>query len=156
MVYTLVHFAKHKRTYVLTWTNTVIVSVPISIFVGVRNPSIAQDESSLLTTFSGPFGCYLYFQLPFSVVMIQDMFLVNSLRIAQVGTANDVIFFSTSEEHDKNLHLMQAAQEYGIMFNTAKCTVKWPKWVLWYELWQHGLHPGPGKVAAIKEINAPY
>ena len=122
-----------------------------------------DDESALLTTFNSPFGRYCYLRLPFGLVMSQDVFQLRMDQFLEscpgaIGIADDIVVFGATEaEHDKNLHhLMKAANQYGLMFNSSKCAIKTPQIKFFGMIYdKHGVHPDPAKVTAIKQINPP-
>ena len=122
-----------------------------------------DEESSLLTTFNTPFGWYCYERMPFGFVMSQDVFQHKMDQILErcpgtIGIADDIaVYGKTEQEHDRHLHnLMQVAAKNGLVFNSQKCAVKTPQITFFGMVYdQHGVHPDPSKVEAVKCMAPP-
>ena len=122
-----------------------------------------DEESSLLTTFNTPYGRYCYKRMPFGLVMSQDVFQHKMDQILErcpgtIGIADDIaVYGKTEQEHDRHLHnLMQVAAKNGLVFNSQKCAVKTPQITFFGMVYdQHGVHPDPSKVEAIKCMAPP-
>ena len=120
-------------------------------------------ESQLLTTFNSPFGRYCYKRMPFGLVMSQDVFQHRMDQILEqcegvIGIADDIIVFGDSQQsHDKNLHaLMKVAAKSGLKFNSSKCTINQKRVAFFGMVYdEHGVHPDPSKVRAVKSMPVP-
>ena len=83
-----------------------------------------DEASSYLTTFNTPFERYHFTQLPFDLIVLQDVFqkhLDSALEGLKgvTGIADDTfVYGATEEEHDANMvNLMIRSRERGIKFN---------------------------------------
>ena len=126
--------------------------------------SVSLDEpSSFLTTFNSPFGRYRFQRLPFGLNLSQDVFQERMDHILEncggtIGIADDVAVFGKNEaDHDANLHnLMKTARQHGLVFNADKCHIKQPRMQFFGLIFDtDGVHPDPGKITAIKQLQAP-
>ncbi len=128
-----------------------------------------DEQSSLLTTFSTPFGRYRFLRLPFGCNVSSEIFQ-RKLKEA-VGDlpgvhciADDILMYGvgdTEEEankdHDKRLiALLQRCKETGIQLSKAKMKLR-QKSVPFYGhlITSEGLKPDPSKVAAIEKMPPP-
>ena len=122
-----------------------------------------EEKSQLLTTFRTPFGRYCFRRLPFGLNISQDIFQQRMDEFLEnldgcVGIADDIcVFGRTEEEHDKHLiALMDAAKEYGLVFNSEKCTIKSDSISFFGNTYsEEGISPDPAKVQAITEMPEP-
>ena len=122
-----------------------------------------DEESQKLTTFNSPFGRFCFKRMPFGLVMSQDVYQSRIDQIVEkcpgvVGIADDmVVYGSTEDEHDKNLHnLMRVAQSAGLVFNSKKCGIKLQEIPFFGHLYdRNGARPDPKKVEDIKALPAP-
>ena len=122
-----------------------------------------DEESSLLTTFSTPFGRFKYNRLPFGIVVAQDIFqrkmdsLFGDLP-GVTGIADDLFVMGTSEEnHDRNfINLLKHAGDNNIKFNSEKLQFKVKEAKFFGHVWTpEGIKPSPDKVEAITNMNPP-
>ena len=124
---------------------------------------VLDEESSLLTTFNGPFGRYCFLHLPFGLVCSQDIFQKKMDQFLEechgcIGIANDItVHGHTEAEHDAHLcNLMQVACKYGVVFNPQKMHVKAPAVNFFGCLYNaNGVHPDLEKVDAVHALPAP-
>ena len=126
--------------------------------------SISLEEASQeLTTFRTPFSRYCFLKLPFGLSVSQDIFQSEMDKIiAQVPgclcIADDIVVFGeTTAEHDKNLHkLMEVATQEGLVFNSAKCTIRKSSISFFGALYtSEGIKPDPRKVEDIRAMPTP-
>ena len=124
---------------------------------------VLGEESSLLTTFSSPFGRYHFLCLPFGLVCSQDIFQKKMDQFLEecpgcIRITDDItIHGHTEAEHDAHLHnLMQVAHKYGVVFNPQKTHVKAPAINFFGCLYNaNGVHPDLEKVDAVHALPAP-
>ena len=122
-----------------------------------------EEESQLLTTFCTPFGRYCWRRLPFGLRVSQDLFQARMDEILEglegvISIADDVsVVGRTEEEHDRNLHrLMLCAAESGLVFNSAKCSIKQRSISFFGNLYtSEGVQPDPAKVRDIQNMEEP-
>ena len=122
-------------------------------------PIRLDEPSSKLTTFNTPFERFRFFQLPFGLVVSQDVFQQRMDAILEkcpgcTGIADAVaVYGCTEEEHDDNLmNLMKVAHENGLVLNSRKCIIKTseiPFFGLLYTA--DGVKPDADRVDAIRE-----
>ena len=75
-----------------------------------------------------------------------------------IGIADDVAVFGKNEaDHDENLHnLMITARQHGLVFNAEKCNIKQQRMQFFGLIFDSdGVHPDPGKITAIRQLQAP-
>lgn len=122
-----------------------------------------DEESSHLTTFNSPFGCYRFKRLPFGLCVSQDVFQQRMNQILEkcsgvIEMVDDIaVVGKTAVEHDANLHnLMRVAEDHGLVLNWNKCHIKQDR-VRFYGLVfsKDGVQPDPQKTAAISAMYAP-
>ena len=87
--------------------------------------------SSLLTTFSTPWGKFRWLRLTFGLKITSDMFQERLDRVLRlvlevIGIADDIITYGTNEiEHDRNfLMLCETARINGLKLNAKKLQFK--------------------------------
>lgn len=122
-----------------------------------------DEESSLLTTFNTPFGRMKFLRVPFGLKLSQDLFQLMMDQILDecpgtLGISDDIcIYGHDEEEHDKHLEkLMQTSRKYGLVFNSAKCSIKQKQIGFYGMIWdENGVHPDPRKCDNIKTRPAP-
>ncbi|XP_064629350.1 uncharacterized protein K02A2.6-like [Lineus longissimus] len=122
-----------------------------------------DEQSSLLTTFSTPFGRYRYKRLPFGLIVSQDIFQRKMDEpfgdLAGVtGIADDIFVFGAGEKgHDNNfIELLECARENNVKFNLDKLQFKIPETKFFGHQWTAtGMKPDPAKVRAITEMSPP-
>lgn len=122
-----------------------------------------SDKSSYLTTFHTPFGRYRFLRLPFGIKSAQDEFQkkVDMTYEGLSGVAaivDDILVFGkTAEEHDENLRkVLQRTREKGIKLNAEKVEIGMSEiHYFGHILSSDGLKPDPGKIEAIREMEAP-
>ena len=124
---------------------------------------VLDYESSLLTMFNTPWGCYIFICLPWGLACAQDIFQWMMDQILEhckgvIGIADNVIIHGHDDkEHDGYLHtLMQVTREHGLVLNGEKCAIKQPtiKFFGWiYD--KDSAHPDPSMFAAIQSMPAP-
>lgn len=126
--------------------------------------SIELDkESSMLTTFSTPFGRYRYLRLPFGISASSDIFNQKVQEIFQgipgvYAIVDDILISGRSQaEHDTNLcATLQRAKEKCIKFNPDKCKIGVKEVPFFgHILSVQGLKPDPSKVKAITQLEIP-
>ena len=115
---------------------------------------ILDEESSYLTMFNSPYGCYCFKRMPFGLKMSQDIFQTHINQTFEgchgvIGIADDIVVYGDSEaSHDANMHSMiSQCKETGLKLNPDKfygiiCT-------------KDGIQPDPSKVSALKQMAPP-
>ena len=119
--------------------------------------------SSLLTTFSTPWGKFRWLRLPFGLKIASDMFqerLDRVLRLVPgvIGIADDIITYGTNEiEHDRNfLTLCETARINGLKLNAKKLQFKSTDCKFFgHRLTPQGLKADEDKVEAIVQMQPP-
>ena len=122
-----------------------------------------DEESSFLTTFSTPFGCYRFLRLPYGICSASEHFhrvLYNLLSgIKGVLTQMDdvVVFGATKEEHDASLHeVLNILGENNLTLNKEKCTFGVQTIKFMGEIVsKDGIYPDPDKIKAIQQLVPP-
>ena len=124
---------------------------------------ILDKDSSYLTTFNSPYGCYRFKRMLFGLKMSQDIF---QTRIDQtyegcrgvIGIADDVVVYGDSEaSHDANMHgMISRCKETGLKLNPDKCFIKQDQ-IKFYGIicTKDGIQPDPSKVSALKQMAPP-
>ena len=130
---------------------------------------VLDEQSSLLTTFSTPYGRYRWLRLPFELSVSPEIF---QKRINQaierlegvLNIADDILIYGVGEteeaanaDHDRKLQaLLERCRDWGIALNKdkLKLRVKRVKF-MGHVLTANGLEPDPDKVKAIKEMPRP-
>ena len=123
-----------------------------------------DEKSSLLTTFNTPFGRYKFLKLPFGLKASQDVFqqLMDETYLGckgAAGIADDIqVYGKDGKEHDVHLHeTLERTRQAGIKLNFEKCQVKQKSVKFFGNIYsEKGVEPDPGKVEAIKNIDAPH
>ena len=121
-----------------------------------------DHESSLLTTFSTPFGRFRFLCMPFGITSASEVFqrameelfagypcaiIVDDLLVWGEGTA----------DHDVNLKkVLERAREVGMKLSPKKCKFRLNQVsYVGHQFTNGGLKPDEAKVAAIKEMPTP-
>ena len=121
-----------------------------------------DHESSLLTTFSTPFGRFRFLRMPFGITSASESFqrameelfagypcaiIVDDLLVWGEGTA----------DHDVNLKkVLERAREVGMKLSPKKCKFRLNQVsYVGHQFTNGGLKPDEAKVAAIKEMPIP-
>ena len=121
-----------------------------------------DHESSLLTTFSTPFGRFRFLRIPFRITSASEVFqrameelfagypyaiIVDDLLVWGEGTA----------DHDVNLKkVLERAREIGMKLSPKKCKFHLNQVsYVGHQFTNGGLKPDEAKVAAIKEMPTP-
>ena len=120
-------------------------------------------QSSLLTTFITPFGRYRFNRLPFGITSAPEHFQRRMSEVLQglkgvVCLIDDILIYGkTQAEHDKRLHaVLLKIAEAGITLNDKKCEISQSQVKFLGQIVDgNGIHPDPGKVTAVKQMNAP-
>ena len=124
---------------------------------------VLDEESSLLTIFSIPFGRYCFLCFPFGLVCSQEIFQKKMDQFLEecpgcIGIADDItVHGHTEAEHDSHLqNLMWVAYKYDIVFNTQKMHIKAQAVNFFGCLYNaNGVHPDPEKVNSVHALPAP-
>jgi hypothetical protein len=122
-----------------------------------------EEKSQLLTTFRTPFGRYCFKRLPFGLNISQDIFQQRIDEILEglegcIGIADDIcVFGRTEEEHDRRLvALMERAKDRGLVFNSAKCSIKQKSISFFGNTYSaEGISPDPAKSRTSSRCRAP-
>ena len=116
---------------------------------------ILDEDSSYLTTFNSPYGCYRFKRMLFGLKMSQDIF---QTRIDQtfegcrsvIGIADDIMVYGDSEaSHDANMHgMISRCKETGLKLNPDKCFIKQDQ-IKFYGIicTKDGIQPDPSSVS---------
>ena len=121
------------------------------------------EESSLLTTFSTPFGRYRFTRMPFGIHSAHDVFQ-KTMDVAFEGIngcksiIDDMLVWGSSKkEHDQNLRkVLERTREVGIKWNAKKCVFGATEVSCFdHELSDKRVQPDLKKIAAIQEMEPP-
>ena len=102
--------------------------------------------------------------MPFGLKMSQDVFQMQMDQITNrlpgiIAIHDDICAYGKdTTEHDKNLlKLMQTAEDYGLVFNSNKCSICQPQILFYGAIFTaQGMKPDPAKVQALQDLPAPY
>ena len=119
--------------------------------------------SSLLTTFSTPYGKFRWLRLPFGLKIASDIFQerldkVLALVPNTVGIADDIIVYGENEiEHDASfLTLCETARVNGLKLNSKKLQFKSDDCKFFgHKLTPQGLKADENKIEAITQMDPP-
>ena len=128
-----------------------------------------EEESSLLTTFSTPFGRYRWRRLPFGLSVSSEIFqkwLHQALEglVGVACIADDILIYGigdtiedATQDHDRNLtSLFRRCEEKSIRLNKEKVTLRVKQLdFMGHQLTAEGLKPDPSKVEAILKLQTP-
>lgn len=126
--------------------------------------SVKLDHaSSLLTTFSTPFGRFRYLRLPFGISSSGDIFQQKCNEIFEGlpgihAIVDDILIYGRSRsEHDENLHkALSRAKAKGVKFNPDKCIIGATEVPFFgHIITSQGLKPDTAKVDAILKLKTP-
>ena len=114
-----------------------------------------DDESTKLTTFITPFGCYFY-RLPQGITSAPEIFqrTVENILKDQPNTVSffdDILVFSNSDE-EHTVHLGAAKKKLrdtGLKLNLVKCEERKEIEFLGYQISEAGISIHPSKVEAV-------
>ena len=128
-----------------------------------------QEDSSMPTTFSTPFGRYRWTRLPFGLCVSMEIYqkrLVQTLEglVGVACIADEILIYGVGDtldearhDHDKNLSfLLELCQQKSIKLNRNKVVLR----VQQVDFMGHlptaqGLKPDPNKVEAILKLETP-
>ena len=130
---------------------------------------VLEEDSSVLTTFSTPFGRYRWTRLPFGLSVSSEIFQKRLLQALEglVGIAciaDDVLIYGVGDtldeatkDHDKNLtSLLKRCEEKSIRLNKEKMVLRVQQVdFMGHCLTAQGLKPDPSKVEAILKMESP-
>ena len=122
-----------------------------------------DEKSQLLTTFITPFGRYAFRRVPFGITSAPEIFqrkmaeLLEGLEGVEVIMDDILVHGRTVEEHDRRLAaVLRRIHESGMRLNKAKCLFRVPELIYFgHRVGQNGVRPGPEKVKALRELEAP-
>ena len=122
-----------------------------------------HPDSTRLTTFITPMGCFCFCRLPFGITSAPEIFQhrMTSLLKDQEGTAaiqDDIIVYGRSiAEHDKRLQeVFETIAKSGLKLNEKKCEICKPKICYFGSVTsEQGVSPDPDKVRAVQELPPP-
>ena len=124
---------------------------------------ILDEDSSYLTTFNSPYGCYRFKRMLFGLKMSQDIFQTHIDQTFEgcrgvIGIADDIVVYGDSEaSHDANMHgMISRCKETGLKLNPDKCFIKQEQ-IKFYGIicTKDGIQPDPNKVSALKQMAPP-
>ena len=159
---------KHERYVIPTFTDIAPKLKDCKIFSKLDAKSgyhqlPLDEESSLLTTFRTPYGCFWFRRLPFGITSVSEIFqrrmseLLEGLDGVAV-TQDDVIICGVNlEEHDRRLNKVLAIlKRAGLELNKSKCLLRVSQIeFIGYVFSGDGIAADPEKVAAIVKMKAP-
>ncbi|XP_028415850.1 uncharacterized protein K02A2.6-like [Dendronephthya gigantea] len=121
-----------------------------------------DEQSSILTTFSTPFGRYRYLRMPFGINTASEVY---QRTIEQLFTGypceiivDDILVWGRDDaEHDSNLEkVMQRAREINLKLSVGKCKFRLQSVsYVGHKFTKDGLKPDDEKIKAIKGMPAP-
>ena len=122
-----------------------------------------DEESSLLTTFTTPFGRYKFCRLPYGVKTASEVYhrtmveLFEDIEGVEIYIDDILIHAPTNEEHNKILkQVLQKCREVNLKLNLAKCRFeKTELKYLGHILGNGVIKPDPAKIQAIMGIPDP-
>lgn len=122
-----------------------------------------DQESSLLTTFSTPFGRYKFNRLPFGLKSANEVFqkkmqqAFEGINGAEVIYDDFLIWAKNDKTHDQILReVFDRAREKGVKFNKAKCQLKIPEVkFIGDKISADGIRPDESKITAILNMPVP-
>ena len=125
-----------------------------------------EEDSSMLTIFSTPFGRYRWTRLPFGLSVSSEIFqkrLVQALEgiVGVACIADDILIYGIGDtlddarqDHDKNLSLLlERCRQKSVKLNRDKVVLRVQQVdFMGHLLTAHGLKPDPNKVEAILKL----
>ena len=97
--------------------------------------------------------------MPFGLMMSKDVFQMEIDQIVERGPSilcvhKDLCIYGYSEkENDTTPHLMQVANNSGLVFNSRKCQIKCPQMTLYSTICtKEGMKPKQKKIQGITEM----
>ena len=122
-----------------------------------------DEESSYLTTFISPFGRFRYLRLPYGISSAPEHFQRRVKEILEglegvVCLVDDIVVYGTNQAiHDDRLRkVLHRLQENKVTLNAKKCQFSRKQInFLGQQIDSNGVHPDPGKVKAISEMDPP-
>ena len=126
---------------------------------------LLDEESSYLTTFNTPYGCFRFVRLPFGVNVSGDAVQRKTYEIYNtlpnvIGIADDIIIWGDKEDgsdHDEALAcFLQVTRENGLCINFDKIQYKTTEVTFFGETYTtKGHKPATDKVQAITQMPTP-
>ena len=130
---------------------------------------ILELKSSLLTTFSTPFGRYRWCRLPFGLSFSSEIFQKRVNQALEVlsgvlDITDDILVYGVGKneqeatvDHNRNLEaLLQRCCERNIAVNRDKLQLKWKEVpFMGHVLTSHGVKMDPEKAKAVQEMPKP-
>ena len=128
-----------------------------------------EEDSSMLTIFSTPFGSYRWTRLSFGLSVSSEIFqkrLVQALEgiVGVACIADDILIYGIGDtlddarqDHDKNLSLLlERCRQKSVKLNRHKVVLRVQQVdFTGHLLTAHGLKPDPNKVEAILKLETP-
>lgn len=128
-----------------------------------------EEDSSMLTIFSTPFGRYRWTRLPFGLSVSSEIFqkrLVQALEgiVGVACIADDILIYGIGDtldearqDHDKNLSLLlERCRQKSVKLNRDKVVLRVQQVdFMGHLLTAQGLKPDPNKVEAILKLETP-
>ena len=122
-----------------------------------------NEESSYLTTFILPFGRFRYLRLPYGISSAPEHFQRKVKEILEglegvVCLVDDIVVYGTNQAiHDDRLRkVLHRLLENKVTLNAKKCQFSRKQInFLGQQIDSNGVHPDPGKVKAISEMDPP-
>ena len=130
---------------------------------------VLDEESTLLTTFTTPFGRFKWLRLPFGLSVSSEIFQKRLLQSLEGLTgiaciADDILIYGVGDsleeaaaDHNNNLNLlMHRCQAKGIKLNHEKMELRVPKLhFMGHCITPQRLEPDPNKTEAILKLESP-
>ncbi len=122
-----------------------------------------DHDSSMLTTFSTPFGRYRFLRLPFGISSAPEVYhrtihqLFESLPGVDTSMDDMIIWGKDQTEHDANLiRVLEKCRDVGLKLNRDKCEQRMEELTfLGDRITKDGILPDPTKVKAINDMQIP-
>ena len=119
-------------------------------------------DASLLTTFNTHLGWYRCLWVPFGLKMSQDIFQMRMDDIVaqcpgDLAIHDDIFIYGKDDrDHDANINLFNVAQKEGLVFNSAKCSIKQDSITFFGGVFSaKGYSPDPVKIQGIRKMTPP-
>ena len=121
-----------------------------------------DQASSKRTTFATPFGRYRFLRMPFGISTASEVYQRTMEHLfagypCAIIVDDLLIWGSTVEEHDRNLHkVLERCREVNLKLNVKKCKFRLDHIsYVGHEFTSRGLLPDSSKIEAIKNMPAP-